>query len=304
MTAYWGHMVVLNSQTYLKEMWIKTLYDTLSKNKNIVAQWNHPDNYCGEASPLSFYSAEYDSVIHLLEIYNGKRSPYVGMYEDEYQAALDIGWHVGPTANSDNHTGTWITGYNFRTAVLAPSLIKDTILNAFRLNRTYATMDKNVKVFYSINGNIMGSVLPDTMYRSFNIRITDPDSLDPLDKIKIIKVYSNHGLLVVYRTFDAHSVQWEFELKRPVEKREAYYYVKVINSGNDSLITAPIWIGDTNSVPDYVHPVVPQTYTKHTLYDLSGRQVKSSQNLPSGIYINARKKVNHQLTGKHLIFID
>jgi hypothetical protein len=44
--------------------------------------------------------------------------------ESEYQRYLNLGLHVGPTADQDNHKPNWGDSTDARTGVLAPSLIK------------------------------------------------------------------------------------------------------------------------------------------------------------------------------------
>lgn len=309
LTESWAHMNIFNTSWYIKGASVEDAYDTLSKSKGAVAQWNHPENYTYDHSPLSYYSPAVDSVINLLEIYNGKRSRSRGWYIAEYQAALDKGWHVGPSANSDNHNARWITGYEYRTAILASSVEEDSLYDAMRNRRTYATIDKNLKIYYTINGHIMGSVIPDSSVLMFRVVISDPDTADWLEKIKKVELISNYGHVVADTVPDAHKVVWERDLDDHIQYINTFYYLKV-SIDDDYAITAPIWIRGEGQQPEKyktLHHVKP---TKTMLIDISGRvlagginsEMKISRFLSSGIYfhvnyagstVNVSKKYLH-----------
>ena len=74
----------------------------------------------------------------------------MGHFEEGYIKALDAGWHVSPTGNSDIHQGCWITGYETRTAVLTDELTETKIYDAIRKHRTYATDDSNLLIDYKV----------------------------------------------------------------------------------------------------------------------------------------------------------
>jgi predicted metal-dependent phosphoesterase TrpH len=307
LTESWGHMVILNTAWYISYASIKEIYDTLSNHKDVIAQWNHPDNYIRDGSPLSFYSPRYDSVINLLEIYNGKRAH---LYEAEYRAALDKGWHVGPSANSDNHNATWITGYDYRTAIFASSIIKDSLFDAIRKHRTYATMDKNLRIFYSINGSVIGSSIKDSSELMLLVTITDPDTADKFDKIRSIELVSNNGQVVADTMVFAHKVVWKYDIGMFQQNKNTYYFIKVTNVDDNYAITAPIWINGDGDEPEKPKPLRPVRPIRNMLVDISGRlvagrinnQVKFSRGLSPGLYfyvstagnrINLEKKYLH-----------
>jgi hypothetical protein len=61
--------------------------------------------------------------------------------EGEFRRYLNLGMHVAPTADQDNHKRNWGNAAETRTAVLAPSLTKAALLTALRQRRVYATFD-------------------------------------------------------------------------------------------------------------------------------------------------------------------
>jgi hypothetical protein len=300
MSAGWGHMNVFNTQWYTDALPVKEFYDTLVKHKDAIAQWNHPDYYTKHSSQFALYSSEYDSVIHLLEIYNGKRDV---SFEQEYRIALDMGWHVGPTANSDNHSATWITGYDYRTAILAPSLQRDSLLDALRKHRTYATMNRNLRVLFTINNNIMGSTIQDSSSLLMNVNVWDPDTMYIAERIARIIVFSNAGTVVAEETFAAYKVEWKYELNQPQLYKGTYYYVKVINSDGDHAITAPVWIeGKKNELEKHIQPL-PLVRINRLIFDIQGRRVvydnngdtRLLQKISSGVYVyKERSRTNKE----------
>lgn len=295
MTAGWGHMNVYNTQWFVPELPVTTFYNTLIKHPEAIAQWNHPDYGLEPGSPFLYYSPACDSIINLLEIYNGKRGM---LFENQYRMALDKGWHVSPTANSDNHSATWITGYDFRTAILATSLLRDSLFDAMRKHRTYATMNRNLRIFFTVNDNIMGSVIRDSSSLIMKVNISDPDTTNNSERIAKVIVYCNFGRVVTEQTFSAFNVKWEYELNQPQIDQGSYYYLKVLNSDGDSAITAPVWIDGRKFVPGKpVVPPVPDRISR-LLFDLQGRPVayvnkldaRLLQHVSSGVYVHLDRK--------------
>jgi trimeric autotransporter adhesin len=81
--------------------------------------------------------------------------------ESEFRRYLNEGLRVGPTADQDNHQPNWGSAAETRTAVLATSLTRADILDALRDRRVYATQDRNLELYASIAGHIIGSEISD-----------------------------------------------------------------------------------------------------------------------------------------------
>lgn len=77
---------------------------------------------------------------------------------DEVLRYLDMGFHLAPTADQDNHLENWGSAARTRTGVWATTLSKPAILDALRSRRAYATEDENLKLIGSVNGALMGEV--------------------------------------------------------------------------------------------------------------------------------------------------
>jgi hypothetical protein len=88
---------------------------------------------------------------------NGTHLPPGAPSERELRRYLNLGLHVAPTADQDNHKQNWGDATDARTAVLAPALTKSALLTAMKQRRVYATEDRNLRLVYRLNGELLGS---------------------------------------------------------------------------------------------------------------------------------------------------
>lgn len=98
--------------------------------------------------------------------------------EAAYKKFLSLGFKLAPTADQDNHTRNWGNATHARTAVIAPSLNRQAILDAMRQRHVYATEDRNLQIVLRVNGRLCGDVMPPVATpREANITfsISDPD---------------------------------------------------------------------------------------------------------------------------------
>ena len=230
---------------------LETFYDWAAKT-GAIGQWNHPSSSAGpfergfNNSPLNnfrdfaFYSPYRDEGMSLLENFGTPE------YEFSYIMALDAGWHVMPAANSDTHSADWITGYELRTVLLAPSLTPNNLYDAMKANRGYATQDSNLRITYTLNGAIMGSILsPSGPSYVANIHIEDPDKTAS-DAITMVEIVSDGGQVVARIPADANKVDLTVTLS---STSAHYFYVRVTTMSNQYGVegftawTAPVWTG-------------------------------------------------------------
>lgn len=245
-----GHINVFNSAAYLNALepkvdlpgfysWLKTA--AADGEGPVVASFNHPggDQYDNWAHR----DAEITEIITLLEVINSSKA----RHEQAFVKALDKGWKVSPVAGNDNH-GFWgIAEHDARTFVLAASKSKADILEAMKQRRTYASLDKNLRCRYSVNGAVMGSTLerPDSL--RFDITVEDPDASDASDKITRIDLVTDGGEVAKsYRPTPAHRVSWNPSITVAGNK---YFFVRVWSAddedgdGQPVAWLAPVWTG-------------------------------------------------------------
>lgn len=148
--------------------WLSTRLDSMSAPA--ILQFNHPSLVNDDTKEygrddFGSFAAWVDAIgAHacLIELLNGPAltkgtgmSPEAVM-ESDYRAYLNRGFHLAPTGNQDNHYRTWGSITDARTAVVATSLSKASILEALRARHVYATEDRNLRVVARVNGNLMG----------------------------------------------------------------------------------------------------------------------------------------------------
>ncbi|MGL5692782.1 MAG: CehA/McbA family metallohydrolase [Peptostreptococcaceae bacterium] len=236
-----GHINIFNTDGFVstddKSIDLKTFYNLISKNDEIIGQFNHPNDEFGKFENFN-YSSLGDSVVSLLEVGNGSNSNLdkTSKAYDMYQFALDKGWHVAPVCNQDNHTVNFGIANEYRTIILSTDLTKEALYDGLRNMRVYASEDKNLKIDYSINDSPLGSTLNKPSKLNFSICAIDND-LD--DKIKEIQVISNKGEIIKQKSFNSNLGKLEFSTPC---NNNTFYYVKVIQSPNKTSVTAPIWI--------------------------------------------------------------
>jgi len=230
---------------------LNSLYQWMAET-GAIGQWNHPTYWYGangvgynSSQPSNFFDFAYYSETNDIgmSVIENLENPD---YELCYQMALDAGWHVMPAANSDTHSGNWISGYETRTVLLAPSLTPSNIYDAMRANRGYATQDENLRIMYTLNGQVMGSTLSASASSYVaKIHIEDPDRTAS-DAITLVEVVSDHGEVVASVPTGGTTVDLSLTLS---SESAQYFYVRVTTASNLTggpgltAWTAPVWTG-------------------------------------------------------------
>jgi|GEM_PF-1012098 len=233
-----GHINTFNIDHFINTYETKynnteNFYDSIKQYPASIVEWNHP--WDADFDGFAPYDADVDKVMDLIAV--PARAGTVD-YMSYYVDALDLGWHVAPAGNQDNHIGNWGTLDNRRTAVLTEELTREQIFDAIKSHRVYSTTDVNMKIIYKINNSIMGSTLSDPSTLDFTVSALDPDSGDKISKIE---VYTEGGLLAGSSTFNSNNVSWTgFQVTNNTKN---YYFLKVIQADGQYAITAPIWTG-------------------------------------------------------------
>ncbi len=226
---------------------LASFYDWVAAQPGAVAQWNHPDYMTKSFDGFAYRTDARDAAVGLLEIHNYGSWTWKGIldYEPAYVQALDAGWHVMPTANSDTHNPDWISGYEVRTVLLAPSLSPEHLYAALRAGRGYATLDKNLRIDFTVNGEAMGSTLtPGDSYLA-RIHIEDPDGT-PTDAVTLVEIVSDGGSVMASLAAERTAVDWQLRLTSETAR---YFYVRVSTASSlpglagVTAWTAPVWTG-------------------------------------------------------------
>lgn len=215
----------------------------------VLAGFNHPVASGHRASRTALLSAPSRRLVALSETYN--HTTYVRAREERYYAALiaelDRGWRVAPTCGLDSHGFSEVRAVEdaeyspCRTGILAQGLTPDRVMSAIRARRTFATRDPNLTLRYSANGAWMGSRLGTPGRVRFEIRVKDPNSGRPADRIRRVQVVGSGGRVLAARRFDAHRVLWR---PRVSSGRNRYMLVRAFTHDHPSAtaIAAPVWL--------------------------------------------------------------
>ncbi|OGS21738.1 MAG: hypothetical protein A3J83_02175, partial [Elusimicrobia bacterium RIFOXYA2_FULL_40_6] len=211
----WGdhNVIYFDENNSLDASWeLKELYNNL-RGKKAIAIPHHVGYKAGnrgkdwslfdqEISPIAeIYSVHgssegVDAPIRLWS--NQDMSPITsgGTYVD----ALNAGCIVGAIGSNDYDglPGSWGTGL---AGILAEDLTREAVWEAIKARRTYAVTGDKIKLFFSVNGYPMGSVIPPGKENKLEAKV-DIECSQGLDRIELI----HNG--VVLETY-CHRGTWE-----------------------------------------------------------------------------------------------
>ena len=233
----------LNNKT--KDAGLQAYYKLLSQKEgaNSISQFNHPGTTFGNFVDFGYWDAVVDTRMYMVEVGNGEGQIGAGGYYPSYEQyimALDKGWHVAPTNNQDNHKGRWGNANDARDVILTDDFTEDGIYAALRARRMYATEDKNLDLDYTVNGNMMGSIIDVPEKLNFEISFNDPDRTDSIAKVELVV---NSGK-VAY-TWDSAADLAKGSVSVELAPEYTYYFVRVTEGDGDLAVTAPVWVGES-----------------------------------------------------------
>ena len=233
----------LNNKT--KDAGLQAYYKLLSQTEGVdsISQFNHPGTTFGNFIDFGYWDAVVDTRMYMVEVGNGEGQIGAGGYYPSYEQyimALDKGWHVAPTNNQDNHKGRWGNANDARDVILTDDFTEDGIYAALRARRMYATEDKNLDLDYTVNGNMMGSIIDVPEKLNFEISFNDPDRTDSIAKVELVV---NSGK-VAY-TWDSAADLTKGSVSVELAPEYTYYFVRVTEGDGDLAVTAPVWVGES-----------------------------------------------------------
>lgn len=230
-------------------------YKALTTVPGSVSQFNHPDTIHGDFERFDHYSPQYDAVISLLEV-AGEDGVVDCAY---YDLALDKGWHVAPTNNQNNHNGQWGDASRARTVILAETLTEEALYDAMKDRRVYATQDSDLTVYYTLNGAVMGSILPKSKEAEITVFLSDPTD----EAIGNVEVVADGGE-VIDRAYVGTPAK---VLELSVSGGHNYYYLRITQPDGDVAVTAPVWM-------DGYDDIGIESFTSDTLTPVRDEEIK------------------------------
>ena len=148
---------------------------------------------------------------------------------------------MGIGYDHDNHYTNFGRSNGGRLVVIAPSLTRANLTTAMRNMNFYGSDDSNVKVEFTMNGNIMGSIVSGKYFPSFNIVHNDPDG-ENADTIRIWRGYKNSGGLwaqIMNTSVNGNAMQFTDPSIQP--NIEYFYFAEIRQSDRQWIVTSPIW---------------------------------------------------------------
>lgn len=301
-----GHISTFNTEgfetpdepAYKGSKGLAAYYNALKKHPASISQLNHPGKKHGDFHDFAYYDEEIDAVVSLIEVGNGEgavgSSKYYRSY-DYYTRALDKGWHLAPTNNQDNRSGNFGTANTARTVVLARKLTREDLYDAMRNRRVYATEDENLKIWYTLNGRIMGSIVK-TASNQVRIRVKLEESDG--ETIGKVSVITEGGEIVTSQTLAVQS--YTLELTLPADR--PYYYIRVDQFDKDIAITAPVWVekvtytwqkdeGKKDDAVKKVRDLIEKIYTKD--FRISEEALKKAREAYNKLREDQKKQVDN-----------
>lgn len=247
-----GHMTAVNTDEFPNPDGAAnsaTLMDYIVSQRNAgrpaYGGFNHPGAGGHPGSALSRLTAARREVIVMSEVHNSTLSDNDLNHLAGLVVMLDRGWRIAPTCGADGH-GLWRPSTSWgepglcRTGLLATSLTKANVDDAFMNRRIYSTRDKNMQIQYKANGQWMGSIIGKPSTVNFDINISDPDTTNVADKIKKVEIITEGGAIAATQTFDSHSINWT----PSIAATKKYYFLKIYNGERTTYTAAaaPVWV--------------------------------------------------------------
>jgi hypothetical protein len=179
----------------------------------------------------------------------------------QYQDALRLGRRVGSMAASDTHHLT--PGEGGITAVLAEKLDRESIWDAIRNRRNYATSGPRIVLEFTANGATMGSRITAAGPLEMRVRV---EGTAAIDRVEIVRNFVDAFAMVrieqnpagpdgVYMFYDPADPQGGTRVKSvdtssmtftardaQIQAGESSYYVRVTQADGHQAWSSPIWV--------------------------------------------------------------
>ncbi len=226
-TKRWGHACIFDPQTRVWPTNIAAFYQAAA-DAGVVLKINHPGPGTNVFNALA-YSEVGDRAVELMEVRRAQE-------QEAYVRALKLGWHLAPDGADDTHSPNWGNVKSW-SGIWAPGLSRRNIWAALKARHVFSTLDRNCRLWFSINGATMGDIVEEPANRvQVLVRVDDPDPGDTVAKIELFE----DGNVVETKEPNRVAEPWEFEW--PAKPGPHFYFAKVTQTDTNLLWSAPIWI--------------------------------------------------------------
>lgn len=274
-----GEIVMLNTAGYIRARSFREFERQFEKSPLPVGIFAHPQIIgCAIPGIWNFDFSENNTRQMLrfmrgVEMGDGSDRQQNLIHEYVYSVALDNGFRVSTTCSSDAHgnpVGEEGLRWGYRrfpgkTIIMAKEKSKEAFLDALHSNRFYGSESGNLKIRYSVNGNVAPADLALTDTYRFEVSLSyfhaDP-STRPVD----CRVISDGGETLLTLS-DIDFSDFRFEI---TSKTARYFYLRFADERGKRTWSVPVWTGrafDKQPLPD-LHPLDMQGMTATDLVSL------------------------------------
>ncbi|MBI3519088.1 MAG: T9SS type A sorting domain-containing protein [Bacteroidetes bacterium] len=167
--------------------------------------------------------------------------PSTGTYITQYNYALRQGYHVGIGLDHDTHNSVFGRQSAGRLVVMAQSLTRANVYDAFKKMRFYCSDDWNVKVNFQIQNQPMGSIITHSGTPTLSVTVTDPDAAESVSSIAIYAGVPGSGANPTVLTSVTNSASLVYTHAAAANNSKYYYYILITQADGDKIWTSPIW---------------------------------------------------------------
>ncbi len=165
-------------------------------------------------------------------------------YSGQWRNALNLGFHLGPTADHDSHCVNYGQALPTRTVYLlpnggAPVLTKLALLQAHKARRFFASEDPNAQLVFAAGARVMGDIFSAPSGTPLRAAVYDPAG-ESVATLELWRGQIGAGApSAPYRTF---SNQSSFSVSEALTSGTYYYFVRAVQADGHDLWSAPMWI--------------------------------------------------------------
>jgi hypothetical protein len=224
-----------------------TLFNKIKARNGAFAYLAHPQATDYSNMFTNAYSVNVDKAVIGMAARSGPAfstntsysNPSTSDFTARYDDALKMGYHVGIGLDHDTHYSVFGRQSAGRLVVLATSLTRANILDAFLNMRMYSSDDWNAKVDFNISSQPMGSVFQHAGSPTIKVNITDAD-VETTSSIQIY--YGVPGSGTTCTVLGSNSGSSTYSITPTITNGSTYYYyAKITQSDGDVIWTSPIW---------------------------------------------------------------
>ena len=221
---------------------------TLMRQQGWLGQFNHPGagQFPIKGKPLAF-SEDGGAVMALCEVMNSnafsKRldegEARHSFYEEACDKLLEAGYRLAFSSDQDNHCANWGASYSNRTGILLPAGTTptlETLLDAIRARRVFATMDKQAAIVLTANDSMMGSQVDNRGPLTLQVRYTSSTGRGIAALEILAGVPGRHG-----QVRPLPGVTGMLHSFTPLPGPH-FYYARITQDDGRQLWSAPVWV--------------------------------------------------------------